>query len=186
MNFEITVRENLLLKLRHKEDAADFFNLTDKNREHLRTWLPWVDATLTKEDTENFIDKCEKGFAEKKTMDLGIWFEGAWVGSMGFIKIDTKNAWAEIGYWLDKDYEGKGIMTSCVEKVISHGFTELTLHRIQIKCDSKNDKSRKIPERLGFTHEGSLRENRIRDGIFSDEITYGLLEKEWKEKISKE
>ena len=179
MNFEIKINEKLSLKLRHEEDAEAIFSLTDKNREHLRAWLPWVDATVSSEDTKKFIVECQEKFEQKKGADFGIWYEGQWIGSMGFHTIRLDNEWAEIGYWIGKDFEGKGIMTECVKSVIKYGFEELNLHRIQIKCDSRNLRSKAIPERLGFVFEGAARENRKKDGVFSDSLTFGLLRNEW-------
>ena len=98
---------------------------------------------------------------------------------MGFHTINLANEWAEIGYWIAKDYEGKGIMTECVRAIINYGFNDINLHRIQIRCDANNSKSKVIPERLGFKLEGIIRENHKRDGEFTDGFTFGLLKKEW-------
>jgi ribosomal-protein-serine acetyltransferase len=180
MNFEIKIQDNFFLKLRNVDDAESFFALTDKNREHLQHWFPWVEMTKTIEDTKLFIEKCEKGFRAGVSADFGIWYEHAWIGSMGFHKIDKENSWAEIGYWIDKENEGKGLMTLCVEEMIRYGFDELHLHRLQIKCDSSNKKSKAIPDRLGFVCECILRENHKRDEAYTDELIYGLLDREYK------
>lgn len=180
MNFEITINEKLSLKLRHKEDAEAVFLLTDTNREYLREWLPWVDATTTKEDTQKYIEEQLIEFENKTATDFGVCYEGEWVGSAGFHTIKNENRWAEIGYWLAKEHEGKGIMTECVKVLIKYGFDELNLHRIQIACDARNIKSKAIPERLGFKQEGVLRQNHKHQEEFSDGLVYGLLREEWK------
>lgn len=193
MNFEIKVNDKLSLKLRHAEDAEAtnlvtykfvnfyaIFTHKNRNREQLRQWLPWVDATLTAEDTKKYLEGELENFKNKKTADFGVWYENAWVGSMGFNQIDLINEWAEIGYWLDKDYEGKGIMTECVKAMINYGFNDLNLNRIQIRCSNLNLRSKAIPERLGFVLEGTLRQDHKRNGEFSDSLTFGLLKKEWK------
>lgn len=107
-------------------------------------------------------------------------YKGMWVGSMGFHTINKLHEWAEIGYWLDADYVGKGIMTECVKAMIDYGFNELNLHRIQIACDVSNTKSMAIPKSLGFTLEGTLRQNLNGNGKFTDTYIFGLLESEWK------
>ena len=181
MNFEIKVNETTSLKLRHVEDAEVFFNLVDVDREHLRPWLPWVDKTLTVDDSKKFIEECLEDFELKKSADFGVLHEGKWVGSMGFHTIRQRHEWAEIGYWLSKDCNGKGIMTECVKAMINYGFNDLGLHRVQIKCDADNVKSKAIPERLGFTLEGTTREDHKKeDGRFSDGLIYGLLRDEWR------
>ena len=178
-NFEIKVRDGLSLKLRHLEDAEAFFQLVDSNRNYFRPWLDWVDFTVSTDDTRIFIQKCLDGFEKKVSADLGVMYEGQWVGSMGFHTIELENGWAEIGYWLSKDHTGKGIMTDCVKAMIDYGFKTLNLHRIQIKCDSANVASKAIPERLGFNLDGTIREDRKHNGQYSSTLVYGLLESEW-------
>ena len=179
MDFEIKINEKLSLKLRNKSDAEESFDAVDKNREELRRWLPWVDATVSAQDTEKYIVLCREKFEKKETADFGIVYEGKLAGSVGFNTIDLKNEWAEIGYWLATSHQGRGIMTDCVRAMINYGFNELHLHRIRIKCDSSNIKSKAIPERLGFKLEGIIRESRKHNGEFSDGLIYGLLDKEW-------
>jgi ribosomal-protein-serine acetyltransferase len=179
MTFEIKINEKLSLKIRGVEEAEVFFALSDKNREHLRPWLPWVDVTLSSEDTKKYLEAMLKKFEEKTGADFGIWYEGAWVGSVGFNKIDSADNCAEIGYWIDKDHEGKGIMTACVKAIISYGFKEYNLHRIEICCDIRNLRSKAVPERLGFTLEGTLRESHKWEGEYFDSLIYGLLKSEW-------
>jgi ribosomal-protein-serine acetyltransferase len=52
------------------------------------------------------------------------------------------------------------------------------LHRVEIRCGVGNTRSRKIPERLGFAFEGTLREAIWVNGRFHDLAVYGLLETE--------
>lgn len=179
MDFEIKINSSLSLKLRNETDAQAFFDLVNKNREEFRKWLPWVDKTVSAEDTKKFLLECQQEFKDKKAADFGVLYEGKWVGSMGFHTIKLDHEWAEIGYWLDGDYVGKGIMTECVKSIINYGFNELHLHRIQIICDSRNVKSKAIPERLGFKQEGFIRESRKHENGFSDSLIYGLLKTEW-------
>jgi ribosomal-protein-serine acetyltransferase len=180
MNFEININEKLSLKLCHREDAEAIFLLSDNNREHLRTWLPWVDITLSSDDTKKYLEGELEKFEKKTGADFGIWYEGSWIGRAGFHTITMKHEWAEIGYWITKDHEGKGIMTECVQTLINYGFNDLNLHRIQIRCDARNMRSKAIPERLGFKLEGVIRENRKSEDGFFDSLTFGLLRNEWK------
>lgn len=76
MDFVINVRENLELRLRKEIDAEVFFKLVDENRNYLRQWLPWVDATKTADDTLKYIQSVISKFESKESIDLGIWHEG--------------------------------------------------------------------------------------------------------------
>ena len=76
-----------LLEERHAEQLAD---LTDRNRDHLRTWLPWVDAGRTVEDSKNFIRSTLKQFVENNGFQAGIWHEGRLAGVVGYHAIDRE------------------------------------------------------------------------------------------------
>jgi ribosomal-protein-serine acetyltransferase len=184
MDFSIKIDDELSLKLRHEEDTEAVFNLVEKNRDHLKPWLPWVDGTLTPEDSKKYIVGELENFKNKKTADFGIFYKEKLIGSMGFNKIDLINEKAEIGYWIDSDYEGKGIITKCVTAIINYGFNELNLNRIEIKCSALNKRSAAIPKKLSFTLEATLREDhKIKDpetaSEFTDGLIFGLLKKDW-------
>lgn len=179
MDFQIQITSDLSLKLRSKEDAPEFFRLIQKNKQEFQKWFPWVDGTTSVGDTEIFISRCREAFHQKRSADFGILYQEHWIGSMGFHTIQANHEWAEIGYWLDADFVGRGLMTQCVEAMIDYGFKEFNLHRIQICCNSLNIRSKAIPERLGFTLEGVVRECRKQSSGYSNGLIYGLLRNEW-------
>lgn len=180
MIFELKINEKLSLKERQTEDAQELFDLVDKNRERLRVYMPWIDSTLSVKDTEEYILKnIEKHKEVGNVYDFGICYENKWIGNMGYHDVSKSNQKACIGYWLDEDFEGRGIMTECVKALIKYGFKELNLNRVEIGCDVNNSKSRAIPERLGFKLEGTLRQDHKRNGTFRDSFVFGLLKEEW-------
>lgn len=179
MHFEIKVSNTLFLKLRHKEDAEAIFLLTDKHRDYLRPWFPWVETTRTVDDTKKYIEGELENFEKKTGADFGIWYEEKWIGSMGYHAINAANKKAAIGYWLAEDFTGKGVMTECMKVLISYGFKELGLNRIEIECFTSNTKSRAVAERLGFTLEGVLRKSHVVNGVAEDNYIFSLLKEEW-------
>ncbi|EZS77642.1 GNAT family N-acetyltransferase, partial [Staphylococcus aureus] len=74
-----------------------------------------------------------------------------------------------------------GIMTQAVEALIKYCFDEIDLNRIEISVAVNNEKSQAIPERLGFTREGMLRDNELLNGIYSSSYIYSLLKSEFNE-----
>jgi len=179
MSLTIPIAENFMLKMRSIEDAEAIFEITDTNRPYLREWLPWVDGTKTVEDTRNFLKKCLDNYDNGSAIDLGIWFEGKWVGSIGLNKIDTLNRNAEIGYWLTPEYSGRGLMTQAVQALITYAYTETKLNRLVIMAAIENTKSRAIPERLGFVQEGVCREEGWLYDHFVDLAMYALVKSDW-------
>lgn len=175
----LTVNADIELRLLEVEDAEELFALVDRNREHLRHWLPWVDGTTTVEDSRQFRLQGLERFAENGSFDAGIWHKGKLAGVIGLHRI----AWAErkssIGYWLGEEFQGKGLMTMACRAILQYAFEELELNRIEIKVATGNARSGAIPERLGFTHEGVLRDDGWLYDHHVDHDVFSLLRREW-------
>jgi ribosomal-protein-serine acetyltransferase len=177
--FFLPVRKGIILRFIRPDEAEALYALVDKNRAYLREWLDWVDAQtgpeVSRDNILNRIEKAERGEA----LDLGIFDANMMIGSMGFNKIIAKSRRAEIGYWITEEQEGKGIMTDCVRALVSHGFKDLKLHRIEIHCSTDNAKSEAIPKKLGFTLDGILRDDLFLYDHFESSSVYSMLEDEW-------
>jgi ribosomal-protein-alanine N-acetyltransferase len=87
--------------------------------------------------------------------------------------------YAETGYELHREYWRQGIMTEAMSVILTYGFTELGLHRIEADIDPRNTRSMSLLLKLGFTYEGNLRQRYFFRGQFEDEHYYGLLKDEW-------
>ncbi len=177
--FSAQVDEGLELRLLELRHAKALFNLVDKNREHLSAWFHDMEKTETVEDTKKDIREALEQFAKGDSFQLGVWFSGELVGAIGAQHISSVFRFAEIGYWLGVDFEGRGIATKVCRYLCAYLFEERDLNRIEIRCSEKNTKSKAIPERLGFTLEGTLRQmGYTKDGL-TDYLVYGLLKDEW-------
>jgi ribosomal-protein-serine acetyltransferase len=176
----IPIDDQTYLKVLEEHDAEQLFILTDSCRTYLREWLPWVDSTKTIDDTIAFIKTSKKKFASNKGMDAGIWFNGQLAGVIGLHSIDWPNKKTSIGYWLGEPFQGRGLMTKSCIAMINYIFNDLQINRVEIRCAVMNSKSRAIPERLGFTNEGTIRDAEWLYDHFVDHIVYSLLAREWK------
>jgi ribosomal-protein-serine acetyltransferase len=176
---EIPIEDGFCLKVRQLDDADAFFEVIDRNRTHLRAWLPWVDETAGVEMTRTYIQNCIENIKKRGGYDFGIFFNNTWVGSIGLHDLNRMNKRAAIGYWLDKDHEGKGLMTRATRALINFSFDELHLNRLVIMAAVENKKSRAIPERLEFSQEGVCRSYEWLYDHFVDSMQYSLLRGEW-------
>ena len=167
------------LTLWEPHHAAELFAVVDANRDHLRRWLPWVDGTQSADDSRAFIERSLVAFGERREMHMAIWREGKLVGAIGFNRIDWDNQDCEIGYWLTQSAEGNGIITRACRVLIDHALTAWKMNRVVIEADVDNVRSRAVPERLGFTQDGTLRQAIKVDGRYSDLAVYSLLSAEW-------
>lgn len=176
------IDDELSLKLIELKDAERVFELTDRSREHLKEWLPWLDFTTKVEDTKEFIEGTLKGFAESRSMTTLILYKGEIVGTAGFNSLNWSNKTAYIGYWLGHEYQGKGIMTRVAKALTDYAFEYHKLNKVEIRAAVENKKSRSIPERLGFVEEGKIRQAEWLYDHFVDHVVYGILAEEWNAK----
>lgn len=177
--FRLAVRDDLELLLPELSHAGLMFRCVDDHRASLRTWLPWVDATRSPDDTASFIVTARDQYTAGTALHLVLWTGDAPVGTIGFNKIDALNRRAEVGYWLSPDFCGRGLMTDACRALLRHGFDTLSLHRIEIRCADANRRSAAVAERLHFRHEATLRESLRYQDTVHDERVYGLLRREF-------
>ncbi|UJF33516.1 GNAT family N-acetyltransferase [Paenibacillus hexagrammi] len=170
---------DLSLRLIHIGDAERIFELTNLSRKYLREWLPWLDQTQRLEDTQGFIKGCLQGYANNTGLTTVVLFKEEIVGVAGFNQINWSNQTAYIGYWLSSLHQGQGIMTRTAAALTDYAFRELHLNKVEIRAAESNQKSRSVPERLGFVEEGRIRQAEWLYDHFVDHVVYGILAEEW-------
>ena len=106
------------------------------------------------------------------------------IGSLGFYRWDPSRGYqAEMGYDLERELWGKGIMTEAMMSVIDFGFEKMELNRIEVFIMPRNKRSIKLVKRLGFKREGLLRQRCYDEfGHFTDDILFSMLKADWKAK----
>lgn len=177
--FEIQIEPNLALRLLMKTDADELFHLVDESRDHLSLWLPWVSKMQSVADYHQLLPVWLAEFAASKSLHVGILYQDQLAGVIGFHSFDHTNQKTTIGYWLGKNFEGRGIMTTATKKMLSLAFTQYDMNRVEICCAVKNQRSRNIPERLGFREEGVLHVYEKMGEQFLDHAVYSLTKSEW-------
>lgn len=175
----ISVREDVQLRPLRLDEAEMMYNAVDSNREYLRRWLPWVDATVSPDDSLAVLESWENELREGSDIVLGIFVNGKYSGNIGLHNINKTNKSAMIGYWMCADAQGNGIMTDSARALINYTYSELGLNRIFILCAVENEKSRAIPRRLGFIEEGTLIGAEWLYDHFEDLVSYGMIRKMW-------
>lgn len=175
------INEHIVLKPLSLEDSSDIFQVINNEREYLRQWLPFVDASQEEQTIKEYI---EGVLGLENTPQFTIYEHEEFIGLVGFKDNDTLNQKIEIGYWLSEKAQGRGIMTAAVATLLDLAFTTLGLNRVQIKVAVANKKSSRIPERLGFSLEGIERDGELLvDGVFTDLAIYSLLRREYQPSI---
>jgi ribosomal-protein-serine acetyltransferase len=175
---EITIDESIKLELINDSHSQAIFEIANKGRNYLREWLIWVDDMQSVEFIENYIKESTQRKNEGTAFAFVIIENEKVVGRIGIYKINNINKIGEIGYWIAENQQGKGIVTKCCKGLIDFCFNELHLNRIEIICGTENYKSQVIPQRLGFTKEGIIRQGALVHNKFIDLCLFSLLEDE--------
>ncbi len=177
--FLLRVDDRVELRLLELSHARALYGVIDRNREYLRQWLPWVDGSRSSDDVARHIGENLERYGNREALAAGIWIDGEICGAISIHKIDRLNRLSSIGYWLAADRQGAGVMTRACRAMVQHAFEEFALHRVEIRCATGNHRSCAIPQRLGFSLEGTLRGAEWLYDHFVDLVIYSMLEPEW-------
>jgi ribosomal-protein-alanine N-acetyltransferase len=118
----------------------------------------------------------------RKAYEYAVYLKsGEYIGYAG-VEINKQNdygGYGEIGYFLLEDYWGKGLATEMAEAVLEICFTQLNLHKATASCNADNISSENIMKKIGMKKEGCFRKERFKNGMWHDELRYGILKEEW-------
>ena len=179
--FRCPIADNIDLRLFEDRHAEEMFAVVDRNRQHLRRWLPWVDRTQSVDDIRAFLENALAGFAKGEELHAGVWVDGTLCGAIGHHRINENDRSTSIGYWVAASAEGKGLITRGCREMLRYLFEERNLHRVEIRCATGNTRSCAVPQRLGFTREGVARGAEWVNDRYLDLVIWSLLEDEWRQ-----
>ncbi|MEO8459379.1 MAG: GNAT family N-acetyltransferase [Dokdonella sp.] len=101
------------------------------------------------------------------------------IGTCTLMSVDRSGWRVEIGYALASAHWHKGYASDALPLALAYAFDKLDAHRIEADIDPRNAASLKSVERLGFRHEGHLRERYRVNGEMQDSAIFGLLRTEY-------
>ena len=175
--FEL-VTERLVIRSPASTDAPQLMEAIAETLETLRPWMPWADHIPTLAETEENCRKAEEAFRDGKDNRFHLFLRESptFVGGSGLHRIDWSIPKVEIGYWVRTSCRGKGYVTEAVQEIARYAIEELRASRVEIRMGATNTRSRRVPERLGFTFEGILRNDaRHVDGTLLDTCIYAKI-----------
>lgn len=179
--FSLAVTDEIILRNYREEDAPELFTTVDANRQHLRQWLIWVDGTLKEEHSLEYIRVARQEQYDQLSIAFGIFKKDKLIGGMGMHQWDQRLRKAQLGYWLVKDEEGKGIINKSAMVLIRYLFEHLQLNKIELHHLLGNIRSAAVARRLNFTVEGIWRDSFLMNGRLNDLVVNGLLRREWQQ-----
>jgi RimJ/RimL family protein N-acetyltransferase len=109
------------------------------------------------------------------------------IGSTMFLDIEPYDKRLEIGgTWLMPEYWATAVNFDCKLALLTFCFETLKAHRVQLKTQHNNIRSRKAIEKIGGEYEGILREHMLKDdGSYRSSAYFSILESEWEVKKQK-
>jgi ribosomal-protein-serine acetyltransferase len=185
MSGQLRIGDGVHLRLLKRTDAEELHGLIGASRSYLARWLPWA-GRQTFEDTLGFISRTEGQLAANDGFQAAIVHGEEILGVIGYIGVDWRNRSTSLGYWLAERHQGVGTMTAAVRVLTDHALSVWELNRVEIRIATENRRSRAIPERLGFSPEGTLRQAELVDGHYLDLVVYSMLAEDWRATRSKQ
>ncbi len=172
--------QRLTLRRFTPDDAQVMFDTwaNDERVTRFLTWCPHKSPQATRELLE---DWCA-AYENPNTYNWAIEFDGKLIGNISIVQIKESLESVELGYCMGYDYWNKGLMSEATKEVLDFLFTEVGVHRIDLRHAVKNPASGKVAQKCGFIFEGTQRECfKTFSGEFLDISYYGMLRSDWEQ-----
>lgn len=137
---------------------------------------------LSFEDEQNWFDSMQKTPAEQHPLMIDYHLGENWipVGDGGFHVINWRVRSAEVGIMIgEKQYWNQGLGTEAMQLLLRHGFQTLNLNRIELRVYETNRRAIRSYEKVGFVHEGRMRQAMYKEGAYVDVLWMSVLRSEW-------
>ncbi len=160
-------------------DGAEVNAAVRETFDDLKVWMPWAQQVPALEESESFVRRSQCDFLARKDLMLFLFLKGTdtLVGGSGLHRINWDIPKFEIGYWCRKRFQGQGYIRESTEAITKFAFETLGAKRVEIRCDSKNVRSRRIPDRLEFKLEGTFRNDSLSpSGELRDTLVFAKIE----------
>jgi RimJ/RimL family protein N-acetyltransferase len=163
--------ERLSARCPRSGDGAMLAEAVERSRAELKPWLSWVKDENSVEEMEIYARKAVADFVLREQLRFFLFLraDGTFVGNMWLHHIDWDIPCFEIGYWLHTRYTGYGYMTEAIRGLTEFAHSWLGARRLEIRCDTRNVKSKKVADRAGYRLEFTVcngyrdHENQLRD-----------------------
>jgi RimJ/RimL family protein N-acetyltransferase len=101
-------------------------------------------------------------------------------GMASFLRMDPQNGVIEIGHiWFAPALQRTRQATEAIYLLARHAFDDLGYRRLEWKCDSLNEPSRRAAARFGFNYEGVFRQHMVVKGRNRDTAWFSIIDGEW-------
>ena len=173
--FPVLTTERLTLRCLELSDDQQLFMLRSN-----KTVNKYIVRTIQKniKEIRTFISEINNGINNNEWIYWVITLKESpkLIGTICYWNFSSKKTVAEIGYELDPAFQGKGIMSEAIKKIVEFGFQEIELDAIEAYTHKKNNNSTKLLQKYNFKRDAE----RI-DKENSDNIIFTLPKQDWTE-----
>lgn len=165
--------DGLTLAPRDESTVGAMHELTMRNLDRLRRWEHWAHDEQTRQGMAGYTQFLAGEVDAGRLLAFVIRLDGRPVGAIS-LRLDRYLGTAELGFWIDHEAEGRGLVTRAAAALVERAKAE-GMSRIELRTGVGNDRSRRVAERLGMRHEGTLRSALPVGESRQDVAIYGLV-----------
>ncbi|WP_240689072.1 GNAT family N-acetyltransferase [Ammoniphilus sp. YIM 78166] len=167
----------------HLNDVSSLLELRVRNKKFLEPYeSKQRESHFTAEVQTEMIEQAMRNWEQNLGYSFGIFLKekDALIGRVNLSNV-VRGAWQSctIGYFLDEDFNGRGIMTEAVGLSVDFAFTKIDLHRVQAGVMPRNLPSIRVLEKVGFRFEGLAKYYLNINGNWEDHNIYSITKEFW-------
>jgi ribosomal-protein-serine acetyltransferase len=155
-------------------DAGPFAEHVAGDLARLSVHLRWPAVTATVDGARTWLEPYEQS-REGRVLAAGAWHEDRVLGGALLFRHAPEDATIELGCWVTAQAEGRGLARACCRALLLVARRDLKAERVEWRAATDNARSRRLAERLGFRHEGTLRSNYALRGERLDSDVFSLV-----------
>jgi len=167
--------ERLLLRAPREGDGAEVNAAIRETYAELHEWMEWASYLPDVAETESRRQQARTRFlaGEEFSIQAHLKTTGALALCAALHPRDWNVPKFEIGYWCRAAYQGSGYVTETVSALTRLAFEVFSANRIEIRCDARNLRSRRVAERAGYTLEATLKNDVVApDGVLRTTVIH--------------
>ncbi|WP_052597957.1 GNAT family N-acetyltransferase [Aureispira sp. CCB-QB1] len=168
--------ERLLLRAYQPTDASRVYNFILNNQEQFQQYFSLLLELDNLEKCTEFIQNQIHAIEDKTKLVYGIFdsVQDIYLGQIFLRDIEWIVPKGQIGYFIDKNWQGKGIATEALKVFSQHCFDVWGLEKLYLRTGLENIASQKVALKAGFELEGTLKSDfRTADNQLIDVYYYG-------------
>lgn len=166
----------------NQNDLQNYFDLIDQNRKRLEDFFAGTVAiTKTLDETKIHLEDIISKASQNNYFPFVVFDDHSekMIASIQVKNVDWNIPKAELGYYIDSAYEGKGIVTKATSMIVQFCFDELKMEKLLIRTHEGNLPSILVAQKNGFQLEGTIRKDyKTTKGELVDLLYYGKTRKD--------